>query len=81
MDKLILNIDGFKCFKEDTSFELNNITLLTGANSVGKSSVVQSLLLLKTISQGSLSNPDSLIELDLNDENMHWNLAHTMISK
>lgn len=68
MDKLILNIDGFKCFKEDTSFELNNITLLTGANSVGKSSVVQSLLLLKTISQGSLSNPDSLIELDLNDE-------------
>lgn len=42
MDKLILNIDGFKCFKEDTSFELNNITLLTGANSVGKSSVVQS---------------------------------------
>lgn len=68
MDKLILNIDGFKCFKEDTSFELNNITLLTGANSVGKSSVVQSLLLLKTISQDSLSNPDSLIELDLNDE-------------
>ncbi|WP_296124519.1 DUF3696 domain-containing protein [uncultured Bacteroides sp.] len=68
MDKLILNIDGFKCFKEDTSFEFNNITLLTGANSVGKSSVVQSLLLLKTISQGSLSIPDSLIELDLNDE-------------
>lgn len=68
MDKLILNIDGFKCFKEDTSFKLNNITLLTGANSVGKSSVVQSLLLLKTISQGSLSKTDSLIVLDLNDE-------------
>ena len=55
-------------FQRRYLFELNNITLLTGANSVGKSSVVQSLLLLKTISQGSLSNPDSLIELDLNDE-------------
>lgn len=68
MDKLNLNIDGFKCFKEDTPFELNNITLLTGANSAGKSSVIQSLLLLKTISQGSLSDADSLMELDLNDE-------------
>lgn len=68
MNKLNLNIDGFKCFKEDTHFEFNNITLLTGANSVGKSSVVQSLLLLKKISQGSLSDADSLIELDLNDE-------------
>lgn len=68
MNKLNLNIDGFKCFKEDTSFEFNNITLLTGANSAGKSSVVQSLLLLKTISQGSLSDSDSLIELDLNNE-------------
>lgn len=68
MNKLNLNIDGFKCFKEDTHFEFNNITLLTGANSVGKSSVVQSLLLLKKFSQGSLSDADSLIELDLNDE-------------
>ena len=68
MNKLNLNIDGFKCFKEDTLFEFNNITLLTGSNSVGKSSVIQSLLLLKTISQDSLSEPDSLIELDLNDE-------------
>lgn len=68
MDKLNLNIDGFKCFKEDTRFELDNITLLTGANSAGKSSVIQSLLLLKAISQGSLSDDESLIELDLNDE-------------
>ena len=68
MDKLTLNIDGFKCFKEDTSFELNDITLLTGANSVGKSSVVQSLLLLKALSEGSLSKTDSLVELNLNNE-------------
>ena len=61
MNKLKLNIDGFKCFKEDTSIEFNAITLLTGANSAGKSSVVQSLLLLKTLSEGNLSNSDSLI--------------------
>lgn len=75
MNKLNLNIDGFKCFKEDTLFEFNNITLLTGSNSVGKSSVIQSLLLLKTISQDSLSEPDSLIELDLNDEEYALNLG------
>lgn len=47
MNKLNLSIEGYKCFKENTTFEFNNITLLTGANSAGKSSVIQSLLLLK----------------------------------
>lgn len=75
MNKLSLNIDSFKCFKENTFFEFNNITLLTGSNSVGKSSVIQSLLLLKIISQDSLSDPDSLIELDLNDEEYALNLG------
>ena len=68
MNKLTLNIDGFKCFREDTSIKFNDITLLTGANSAGKSTVLQSLLLLKTLSQGNLSNSDSSIELDLNNE-------------
>jgi predicted ATPase len=54
MNKLNLSIEGYKCFKEETTFELNNITLLTGANSAGKSSVIQSLLLLKKISKGSM---------------------------
>ena len=75
MNKLNLNIDGFKCFKEEAFFEFNNITLLTGANSVGKSSVIQSLLLLKAISQGSFSDSDSLIELNLNDEEYALNLG------
>ena len=47
MNKLNLSIEGYKCFNEETTFELNDITLLTGANSAGKSSVIQSLLLLK----------------------------------
>ena len=45
MDTVTLKIKGFKCFL-DESFELNDLTILTGANASGKSSVIQSLLLL-----------------------------------
>ena len=41
-----LSIKGFKCYK-DASLELNNLTILIGANGTGKSSIIQSLLLLK----------------------------------
>ena len=69
MDKLKLSIEGYKCFKEETTFEFNNITLLTGANSSGKSSVIQSLLLLKKISQATIYEQYPWIDLDLNDPN------------
>lgn len=69
MNKLNLSIEGYKCFNEETTFELNDITLLTGANSAGKSSVIQSLLLLKKISKGSISEFNPWIDLDLNDPN------------
>ncbi len=81
MDKL--NIKGFKCFVEH-NFELNKITLLTGANASGKSSVIQALLLLKAASDSeemqstlSLENPryafdfgnaDSLINNETKDD-------------
>ena len=41
-----LHIENFKCF-ESQRFELGNLTLLTGLNGTGKSSVIQSLLLLR----------------------------------
>lgn len=41
-----LNISGFKCFKDD-SFTLKEITLLTGSNGTGKSSLIQALLLVR----------------------------------
>jgi predicted ATPase len=41
-----LRIQNFKCF-EDQRFELGPLTLLTGLNGTGKSSVLQSLLLLR----------------------------------
>lgn len=62
MEKLILNIKGFKCFTNGV-FELNNMTLLTGANASGKSSVVQALLLLKAASESD----DSLTMVSLSD--------------
>lgn len=53
-DSLI--IKGFKCFL-DIKIPLNGLTVLAGGNSVGKSSVIQSLLLMRSalekISSGS----------------------------
>lgn len=67
MEKIKLNIKGFKCFRETTEFHLNNLTLLTGANSAGKSTVVQSLLLCKMISESYSVNHNQLLDLDLNN--------------
>ena len=41
-----LSIKGFKCF-DDVSLEMKAITMLAGQNSMGKSSIIQSLLALK----------------------------------
>lgn len=62
MNKLKINIKGFKCFV-DSTFELNKITLLTGANASGKSSVIQALLLLQDASESG----ESLTLLNLED--------------
>ncbi|MDE5814258.1 MAG: DUF3696 domain-containing protein [Muribaculaceae bacterium] len=43
-----IEIKNFKCIK-DFSLQLDRITVLTGVNSSGKSSVVQALLLLKKV--------------------------------
>ena len=39
-----LKIRNFKCFKEEKVINFNKITFLTGANSSGKSSVMNSIL-------------------------------------
>lgn len=62
MEKLNLNIRGFKCFVEQ-NFELNKLTLLTGANASGKSSMIQALLLMKVASEAD----DSLTMIGLHD--------------
>lgn len=42
-----LSIKGYKCF-ENKTIQLNQLTVLAGGNSVGKSSVIQSLLLMRS---------------------------------
>lgn len=85
-----LHIKGFKCFS-DSRFELNKLTLLTGANASGKSTVIQSLLLMRYASEMeetmSLLNlecprfafdfgsPDSLINNELYDDKVMLSLA------
>lgn len=39
-----VTIENFKCFKEQVEVEFGKLTLLTGANSSGKSSIIYSLL-------------------------------------
>lgn len=46
MKNKFLEIKGFKCFTDKT-IPLNQLTVLAGGNSVGKSSIIQSLLLLR----------------------------------
>lgn len=54
-----LHINNFKCFESQT-FEFTALTLLTGLNGMGKSSVLQSLLLLRQSYQQGLLQNDGL---------------------
>lgn len=53
-----IKVENFKCFKEETIFPIEKLTLLTGVNGKGKSSTIQSLLLP---SQSVLENQNSNI--------------------
>lgn len=54
-----LTINNFKCFSEDAQIEFGKITLLTGANSSGKSSFLYSLLgLLQSDESPTLFSPN-----------------------
>lgn len=44
-----LNIENFKCFSEKTKIRLGKINVCLGENSVGKSSVIQSCILIRQI--------------------------------
>lgn len=71
MNKLDLHIQGFKCFV-DKHVELNKLTLLTGANASGKSSVIQSLLLLKAASESEATKK----ELNLDNSQYAFDFGH-----
>lgn len=60
-----LTIENFKCFKTEKTFDFGRITILTGANSSGKSSIVNGILMILQ-SEGfpkSLSTNGSFVNL------------------
>lgn len=66
-----LTIENFKCFSDKTEIRLGCINVCLGSNSVGKSSVLQSLILIRQIIEKSLkSNCDDKgrTVIQLNDE-------------
>lgn len=64
-----LKIAGFKCFN-DNNFVLKDITLLTGSNGTGKSSLIQALLLVRLSIEKNLRHhrdKDYLLSEEWND--------------
>ncbi|MBW4870809.1 DUF3696 domain-containing protein [Prevotella buccae] len=66
MDKIKIHLDSFKCF-EDTTFHLNNITFLTGANAAGKSSLIQALLLVDSALARTTGQENEEVTIPLRD--------------
>jgi predicted ATPase len=70
-----IHLRNFKCFL-DLSLELNNLTILSGINGVGKSSVIQALLVLR---QSSQQNTVSFRSLSLNGELVNLGTAKDVL--
>lgn len=63
-----ITVEGFKCFGEAQTLEIRPLTVLAGANSSGKSSIMQPLLLLKQ----TLESPTDMGPLRLSGPNVHF---------
>ena len=62
-----LEIINFKCF-ESQQINLKKVTVLTGTNGSGKSSVIQALLLLREIIQQGRQQESMNLHINLNNE-------------
>lgn len=69
-----LKLKNFKAWRESGVIRLAPVTLLLGSNSTGKSSLIQSLLLLKQ----TTASPDPAIHLNLggDEANDYFNFGH-----
>jgi hypothetical protein len=72
-----LTIRGFKSIRDETTITIRPLTLLAGANSSGKSSIVQPLLLLKQ----TLDAPYDPGPLLLNGANVRFNQASQLFHR
>ena len=57
-----LFLENFKCFKKQ-ELTFSNLTLLTGVNSAGKSSIIQALLLIKQTFENAKEQVEDLYEI------------------
>lgn len=71
-----LVVEGFKSLAERTEIEIRPLTLLAGANSSGKSSALQPLLLLKQ----TLESPHNPESLKLSGPNVRFTSAQELLS-
>ena len=72
-----VTIQGFKSLAQETRLEIRPLTILAGANSSGKSSIMQPLLLLKQTLQASY-DPGPLL---LNGPNAKFTSVEQLISR
>lgn len=71
-----IGVQGYKSLAEETSIEISPLTILAGANSSGKSSIMQPLLLLKQTLEASY-DPGPLL---LNGPNIRFTAAEQFLS-
>ncbi len=72
-----ITVAGFKSLSEEQSIEIRPLTILAGANSSGKSSIMQPLLLLKQ----TLEAPYDAGPIMLNGPIMKFTLADQLLSR
>jgi len=78
LDSMKIAVRGYKSIVEEQSIEIRPLTILAGANSSGKSSIMQPLLLLK---QTLDSQYDPLGALKLDGPNVLFTSADQLLSK
>jgi len=72
-----ITVTGFKSINQEQSIEIRPLTLLAGANSYGKSSMVQPLLLLKQTLEATY-DPGALL---LNGTNVRFTSVDQLLSQ
>jgi predicted ATPase len=72
-----IGVSGFKSFAEETRIQLGSLTILAGANSSGKSSIMQPLLLMKQ----TLEAPYDPGALKLDGPNVNFTLGEQLLSR
>src|SRR5215469_11562716 len=72
-----ITVGGFKSISQEQSIEVKPLTILAGANSSGKSSIIQPLLLLKQTLEATY-DPGPLL---LNGPNVKFTSAEQLLSR